>query len=134
MAEDPLASQGKAAGLRYNSTEWAVQRGVEKDLNKAVADGFKTADVYIVCRRQGELAASPDAEGCRMIFYDSVANAYPYIFSIKAGDIKDGYSVIKVGKIALERRTSLMVALALTPDNKLGDSLLTDRIYFVLKK
>ncbi|MBR4748467.1 MAG: DUF4838 domain-containing protein, partial [Abditibacteriota bacterium] len=132
--EDPAASQGVAAGLRYNSTEWAVQRRIEKAVNKAVNDGWKKAEVYIVCRRQGELTASPDSNGCNVIFYDEVSGAYPGTFSIKAGDIKSDYTVIKAGELELKKYGGLMVALALTPDANLGESLLTDRIYFVLRK
>ncbi|MBR4748454.1 MAG: DUF4838 domain-containing protein, partial [Abditibacteriota bacterium] len=133
LTDDPDASGGRAAGLRYNSAEWALQRRIERAVNRAVREGRTKADVYIVCRRQGKLTAPPDAEACRILLYDEINDAYPCSLSITAGEVGDRYRAIKAGETELKKYSSLLLALVPKPDESLGEALLVDRIYFVLK-
>ncbi len=132
--DDPAATTGKAAGLYYNSVEWAVQRGLEKAFGQAAAKGYKTADIYITLRRKGELTAPADADGCTVILYDPQKDEMPFSAIVRAGDIKDVYTTVKLGTAEIKKYKGVYLAVFPRPDSALGEALLTDRVYFVLRK
>ncbi len=134
LEDDPAATTGKAAGLNYNSTEWAIQRRLSKALKKASDAGYKSADIYITLRRKGALTAPADAEGCNVLIFDTAANTVRFSAAVKAGDIQNGYTTVKLGSYPITKNRSVYLAVYPRPDSALGEALLTDRVYFVLKK
>lgn len=124
LVEDETASDGMAARMTTNHTQWAVQYQVS---------GLLAIKGKLHCRVRARCEASDkNAAAMTMGIYDSTNKRHVVQKSVKAAEAMEGYQVFDLGAHDLERGMYFWVAPCNNPEGV--TSVFVDRIYCFREK
>lgn len=129
---DTKAVESSATVMFSNHAEWCVSRNLTKTMNNLALQGIKSIEMYVVCKINNK--KSDIGNAFEIGLWDTENGGLRYRRFVEAKGLSDEYITVPVGELSVAKTSGCLLYFAPCNNIDMGDAVVIDRVFGILKK